>query len=81
MQNDRTHRGSDEEDDAPETRGVVRREGQPIPGAAGRETQEETLTDVAKEPYALEMRVKDMEFWGTEMENTIGGAIRELLGT
>lgn len=46
--------------------------------------EEERPTTDETEPFhpsdALESRVKDMEFRGTAMEQTIGGAIRELAG-
>lgn len=71
VQSERTHRGTDEDNGVAEEEASDDR---PVDDG-----QEETLTDLFKEP-ALEQRLADMEFRGTEMEKTIGGAIRELAG-
>ena len=78
VQNERTHRGTEDDNDVAEegeeTREEERSDDRPVDDG-----QEDTLTDLFKEP-ALQKRLTDMEFRGTEMEKTIGGAIRELAG-
>lgn len=72
VQGERTHRGTDGDGGAADEEEEV--DERPADG-----NREDTLTDLFREP-ALEKRLTDMEFRGTEMEKTIGGAIRELAG-
>lgn len=77
VQTERTHRGSDDDNEV--NRETEEEEEETSGHRPVDDGQEDTLTDLFKEP-ALEQRLADMEFRGTEMEKTIGGAIRELAG-
>jgi len=74
VQSDRTHRGTDDE---VEERTEERTEEHKEEVASESPDRDDNLEKLF-EADGLEKRVREMEFRGTEIEKTIGGAIREL---
>lgn len=73
VENERTHRGTGDDD--------VEEHAEEHAEEAVTESPHDTNDDNLDKLFAsdaLEQRIKDMEFRGTEIEKTIGGAIREL---
>lgn len=77
VENERTHRGTGDDDVEERAEKPSEEHAEEAATESPHDTDDDNL-DKLFASDALEQRVKEMEFRGTEIEKTIGGAIREL---